>query len=210
MDAIRAAANMSAATWVAGIRHNTRRRRHMNATGDARHRQPNSHGCFICGLANPIGLKMVFHEDQQKNLVRAELTVPETYRSYPGVVHGGIVATILDETSGRALMSDSARAQTGGDIFFVTARIEVRYRRATPTNTPLVAVGWVEQLGQDRSRVKGELRLKDGTVLAECTSLVVRPPPEFLARWGEEAAHWRVYSDQELDRAQAQPDHPPS
>jgi len=176
----------------------------MNATGDARHRQPNSHGCFICGLANPIGLKMVFHEDQVRNQVRAELTVPETYRGYPGVVHGGIVATMLDETAGRAIMSDSARAQTGEDIFFVTAKMEVRYRRATPTNTPLVAVGWVEQWGRDRSRVKGELRLSDGTLLAECESLIVRPPPEFLSGWSEEEAHWRVYSDEELDRAGAQ------
>ena len=176
----------------------------MNATETAAHRQPNSHGCFICGLANPIGLKMVFHEDQVRNQVRAELTVPETYRGYPGVVHGGIVATILDETSGRALMSDSAHAQTDKDIFFVTAKTEVRYRRATPTNTPLVAVGWVEQRSHDRSRVKGELRLADGTLLAECESLVVRPPPEFLSGWGEEEAHWRVYSDEELDRAGAQ------
>jgi len=66
-------------------------------------RQPNSRGCFVCGLGNPIGLKMVFHEDCEKAQVRAELTVPDTYRSYPGVVHGGIVATILDETSALTL-----------------------------------------------------------------------------------------------------------
>ena len=176
----------------------------MNATKTAAHRQPNSYGCFICGLANPIGLKMVFHEDQEQNQGRAELTVPETYRSYPGVVHGGIVATILDETSGRAIMSERTRAQVGEDPFFATARIEVRYRQAAPTNTLLVAVGWVEQLSPNRSRVKGELRLADGTLLAECESLVVRPPPEFLSGWSEEEAHWRVYSDEELDRAGAQ------
>jgi acyl-coenzyme A thioesterase PaaI-like protein len=162
-------------------------------------RQPNSHGCFICGLRNPIGLKMVFHEDYEQKRVLARLSVPECYRSYPGVVHGGIVATILDETSGRALMIYS------GDIndFFVTAKMEVRYRRATPTETPLVAVGWVERYGE-RARVRGELRLAEGgpeepvMVLAECTSLVVRPQQEFLEGWGEEAPHWRVYSDSEL------------
>jgi acyl-coenzyme A thioesterase PaaI-like protein len=162
-------------------------------------RQPNSHGCLICGLGNPIGLKMIFYEDRDKGQVRAEVTVPDTYRSYPGVVHGGIVATILDETSGRALMIHS------GDInaFFVTAKMEVRYRRATPTNTPLVAVGWVERYG-DRARVQGELRLQEGmdgphpTVLAECEALVVRPQPEFLGRWDEEVPFWRVYSDGEL------------
>jgi hypothetical protein len=87
--------------------------------------------------------------------------------------------------------------------FFVTAKLEIRYRRATPTNTSLVAIGWVERYG-DRARVKGELVLKEGadgpspTVLAECSSLVVRPQPEFLGQWEQEVPHWRVYSDQEL------------
>lgn len=173
-----------------------------------RDRQPNSHGCFICGLANPLGLKMVFYQDHEKQQVRAELTVPETFRSYPGVAHGGIVSTILDETSGRALI-----LHTGDDnLFFVTARIEIRYRQATPTNTPLVAVGWVERASEARARVRGELRLKETvgapassqpTVLAECESLIVRPPAEFLGGWGQEAPYWRVYSDGELREAGA-------
>jgi uncharacterized protein (TIGR00369 family) len=163
------------------------------------HRQPNSYGCFVCGLSNPIGLKIVFHEDRANKQLRAELTVPEAYRSYPGVVHGGIVATILDETSGRALMIHSG----DWDDFFVTARMEVRYRRATPTNTPLVAIGWVERYG-NRARVRGQLCLKEGidgpdpVVLAECDSLVVRPRAEFLDQWDQEVPYWRVYSDEEL------------
>ena len=160
-----------------------------------RTRQPNSYGCFICGLDNPAGLKMVFYEDSETLQVRAELTVPETFRGYPGAVHGGIVATILDETAGRALM-----AHTGDDhTFFVTAKLEVRYRHATPTDTPLVAVGWVERMGESRIRVKGELRLRDGTVLAQGESLIVRPPSDFLDRWAEEEPYWRVYSDEELE-----------
>lgn len=167
-------------------------------------RQPNSHGCFICGLTNPIGLKIVFHQDREQMQVRAHLTVSECYRSYPGVVHGGIVATILDETSGRALIVHS------GDVndFFVTAKMEVRYRRATPTDTPLLAVGWVEHYGE-RARVRGELRLAEGQpgagpiVLAECTSLVVRAQHEFLEGWDQEVPYWRVYSDSELKEAGA-------
>ena len=157
-------------------------------------RQPNSSGCFVCGLDNPIGLKIVFDEDREGKRVRADLAVPETYRSYPGVVHGGIVATILDETSGRALMAATGDPQD----FFVTAKMEMRYRRAAPTETPLVARGWVERMGESRGRVKGELCLEDGTVLAECESLVVRPQSEFLDRWNEEVPHWRIYSDVEL------------
>jgi uncharacterized protein (TIGR00369 family) len=158
-------------------------------------RQPNSRGCFVCGLSNPCGLKIVFHEDHEAGQVRADLVVPETYRSYPGVVHGGIVATILDETSGRALMLHTGDS----NAFFATAKLQVRYRRATPVDTPLVAVGWVERAGESRAKVKGELRLQDGTVLAFCESLIVRPQDEFLERWDEEVPYWRVYSDEELD-----------
>ena len=159
-------------------------------------RQPNSRGCFVCGVANPVGLKMVFHEDRSTGQVQATITIPDRFRSYPGVVHGGIVATILDEVSGRAIML----ATGDTNAFFVTAKIEVRYRQATPVNTPLLAVGWVERMGQSRVWVKGELRLKD-VVLAECKSLIVLPGPEFLDRWGEEESYWRVYSDEELEQA---------
>ena len=163
-------------------------------------RQPNSRGCFICGLANPIGLKMVFEEDHEKGQVWAEIILSEHYRSYPGIVHGGIIATILDETSGRAIMMETNDPNT----FFATAKLSVRYRQPTPTNTPLIAVGWVEQMGEDRARVRGELRLKEGAqddtpiVLAECESLIVKPRPGFLSGWDEEVPYWRTYSDQEL------------
>ena len=100
---------------------------------------------------------MVFEEDHECMQVRARLRVPERYRSYPGVVHGGIVATILDETSGGALIVHSGEIND----FFVTAKMEVRYRRATPTDTPLLAIGWVEHYGE-RARVRGQLCLVDG------------------------------------------------
>ncbi len=171
----------------------------MNDILLTKRRQPNSGGCFICGLHNPIGLHMVFEEDSASGRVYARLAVPEGYRSYPGVVHGGIVATILDETSGRAIMMHTH----DDNAFFATAKMELRYRRPTPTQTPLLAVGWVEQFGPSRSRVCGELRL-DGptddpsTLLAECQSLVVKPNPEFLSGWDEEMPFWRVYTDEEL------------
>ena len=160
-------------------------------------RQPNSSGCFVCGLQNPVGLKIAFEEDATSGQVRAEVTVPEAYRSYPGVVHGGIVATILDETSGRALIT-----HTGDEnAFFATAKLELRYRRPAPTETPLVAVGWVVRASENRAKVQGELRLRDGTVLASCESLIMRPDAAFLAGWDQEAPYWRVYSDEELAAA---------
>ena len=66
-------------------------------------KQPNSRYCFVCGRENPYGLKMSFYEVEPGHAL-AEYTVPEHYQGYPGIVHGGIVATMLDETLGRAAM----------------------------------------------------------------------------------------------------------
>jgi len=150
--------------------------------------QPNSRYCFVCGLQNPVGLQLRFKDDSQ-NTVRAEFTVPDQFNGYPGVVHGGIVAAILDEVSGRALLA------RGHDVtnLFVTLKMEVRYRVPTPTNTPLVAVGSIIQAGSIRAKVHGEIRLPDGTVTAEADCIVARPPDEFAEKWEPERPYWKVY-----------------
>jgi uncharacterized protein (TIGR00369 family) len=152
------------------------------------HKQPNSRMCFICGLQNPVGLKMAFYGDPETQEVRSELTVPDAYQGYPGVVHGGIVAAILDEVSGRAVMLHGS-----DEDMMATLRLTVRYRRPTPTETPLTAVGWVERVGGMGARVAGEIRLSDGTVTAECECVLGNVPDEFRARWEPEKPYWKVY-----------------
>ncbi len=151
-------------------------------------RQPSSRNCFVCGVQNPIGLKLVFVDDGQST-VRAEVSVPDQYNGYPGVVHGGIVAAILDEVSGRALIA------RGHDVenLFITLKMELRYRQPTPTNTPLVAIGQIVQAGKSRARVHGEIRLPDGTVTAEADCVMMRPPRTFEERWEAERPYWKVY-----------------
>ena len=154
-------------------------------------KQPTSRMCFVCGRENPVGLKLEFHASEDEKEVRAYLTIPEAYQGYPGVVHGGIVSTILDEVSGRAVM-----LHEGEDRFMATLRMAVRFRHPTPTETPLTAVGWVEQLGGIGARVAGEIRLQDGTVTADCDSLLADTPAEFKESWEGERAYWRM-SDEE-------------
>lgn len=66
-------------------------------------RQPNSRHCFVCGVENPHGLHLTFKQTAPDE-VTVEYTVPEHFQGYPGVVHGGIVAAMLDEVAGRAHM----------------------------------------------------------------------------------------------------------
>ena len=151
-------------------------------------KQPNSRMCFICGRQNHAGLKMDFYEDAEAGQVRSELTVSDEYQGYPGVVHGGIVAAILDEVSGRAIMKGG-----NDDALMATLRLTIRYRRPTPTGTPLTAVGWVEKMGGVGARVAGQIRLSDGTVTAECESVLGNVPDEFRTRWDPEKPYWKVY-----------------
>jgi len=151
-------------------------------------KQPSSRMCFLCGRQNPVGLKLDFYESPEDGQVRVEFTVPDEYQGYPGVVHGGIVAAILDETAGRAVM-----LHRSDDNLMVTLRLTVRYRRPTPTGTPLTAVGWVERMGGVGTRVAGEIRLPDGTVTAEGEAVLADVPEEFRTLWEEEKPYWRVY-----------------
>jgi uncharacterized protein (TIGR00369 family) len=150
-------------------------------------RQPNSRMCFVCGRQNPVGLRLKFLEDVDSHQVRCEFAIPAEYQGYPGVVHGGIVASVLDEVAGRAVMLGRT-----DEVLMATLRMTVRYRRPTPTETSLVAVGWVERISAIGARVAGEIRLPDGTVTAECEAVVANMPDEFRSGWEVERTFWRV------------------
>ncbi len=153
-------------------------------------KQPTSRTCFLCGRQNPIGLKMNWYNDAAAGQIRGEVVVPEHFNGYPGIVHGGIVAAILDETAGRALLLTG-----GAEKFMVTMKLEVKYRRPTPTGQPLTAVGWIVQDGDTRAKVAGEIRLSDGTVTAQCEALLAKAPPAVEANWANEKQYWKVYED---------------
>lgn len=153
-------------------------------------KQPVSRNCFLCGRENEIGLKMNWYNDKERQQVIATVSVPERFCGYPGVVHGGIVAALLDETSGRAVMLNGDY-----DNLMVTLKLEVTYRRPTPCGETLTVVGWVVRQSKSRAKVAGEIRLPDGTVTAASTGIVVRASSEFMAGWKKEKPFWRVYED---------------
>jgi acyl-coenzyme A thioesterase PaaI-like protein len=148
-------------------------------------RQPTSNLCFLCGKDNPHGLKIVWHNDYDNNIVYANITIPEYYRSYPGIVHGGIVAAILDETSGRATMLND-----DFDNLMVTLKMEVIYKQVTPTNTPLKVVGRVVRGTAKRAMVEAEILLPDGAASAKCSALVYQMPREYKTNCKEEQDEW--------------------
>jgi len=81
--------------------------------------------CFGCGTANPVGLHLQFYSTENGGVI-CDIAVPDTYEGPPGYVHGGIIATLLDETMSKAVRLSGAVA--------MTARMEVDYKRPVPSS----------------------------------------------------------------------------
>jgi acyl-coenzyme A thioesterase PaaI-like protein len=151
-------------------------------------KQANSRHCFVCGVENPYGLHLEFYETAPGEVV-SEYTIPDHFQGYPGVAHGGIVATILDEISGRAHIGAVPPR------FMYTVRLEIRYRQNVPTGEPLKIVG---KAGKSKGRTaiaKGEIYNQGGSLLAEAEVLLVDLPEEIIDRTDLEELGWKVYQD---------------
>ncbi len=152
-------------------------------------KQPNSKDCFVCGLENVHGLQLSFYQDSDGQVI-AETVVPKRFQGYPGVVHGGIVASMLDEVAMRAAMVEDHNR------FMVTARMTLRYRRQIPVEQPLTMVGRLERGAGSRRTARGELRLPDGSIGAEVEALMVRYPEAIDDQANLERLGWKVYPDE--------------
>ena len=147
--------------------------------------------CFICGLENPIGLHLHIYETEP-GVVESTYLAPDHFQGYPGVLHGGIVAAIVDEIAGRSLMgSDPLNPR-----FMFTAKMEVRYRKNVPIGKELKIIG---KAGRSRGKsAEGWAGIYDADtseLLAEGKVLLIDVPegqfdPSRLGELG-----WRVYPD---------------
>ena len=86
-------------------------------------------GCFGCAPGNERGLRLVFRREGE--IVMAETVVDNAYEGYEGLVHGGVVATMLDEAMGWALLELAGR-------YGVTRSLNVTYRRPVTVARRLV------------------------------------------------------------------------
>ncbi|NQU29937.1 MAG: PaaI family thioesterase [Anaerolineae bacterium] len=152
-------------------------------------KQPNSKMCFVCGLENPVGLKLNIYQIEP-GVIEAIYIAPDHFQGYPGVLHGGIVATMLDEMSGRALMGDPSEPR-----FMYTGKIEVKYRGNVPINVPLRIVG---KAGKSKKRTAegwAGIYGPDEKLLAEAFTLLFNVPDDTLDSANLEELGWKVYPD---------------
>ena len=91
----------------------------------------NEYHCFGCCPDNPLGLKMEFYEEDDE--IISYWHPNEHYQGWVGVMHGGILSTIIDEIAGWVVLR---KMQTTG----VTSKLEVSYRKPILSSSKVIIV----------------------------------------------------------------------
>ena len=121
--------------------------------------------------------------------VEATYTVSEKFNGYPGIVHGGIIASMLDETMGRTFMEDDPTR------FMVTAELKIRFRKPVPVNVPLKLTGLrIKDTGRV-GHATGEIISPGGDILATGEIIVVNKPGAKMSINDLEDMGWKVYPE---------------
>jgi len=120
--------------------------------------------CFGCGPANPAGLRLEFLLAQDGTVV-CLVTVPEAFDGHPGYLHGGIIATLLDETMGKVLR---ARGRTS-----MTRHLEIDYLLPVPSGAPLRIEGRVVRGEGLKHWTEAKILNLEGTALAKAKGLFI-------------------------------------
>lgn len=118
---------------------------------------PNYELCYVCGHANPLGLNVRFQVEG--DTVTTRFCPDPMHSGYPGRVHGGILAALLDETMGWAPCVAAGR-------FCLAVELNVRYLKSAPPGTELIVTGRAESTTGRIWEASGDITDADGAVYA--------------------------------------------
>jgi len=115
--------------------------------------------CFVCGKENTRGLKLDFVLDKEKKTMETVFIPEEWQQGYADIIHGGIIATLLDEVMGKLAFELGINA--------VTAELSVRFKKPVGRKDKLLIKG---RIINETSRIvyaKAEAGFEDGSLAAE-------------------------------------------
>ncbi len=133
------------------------------------------HNCFGCGRLNEHGLQLSFYVNSDGS-VWADWLPDSKVEGWQGIVHGGLITTVLDEVMGWVLSANR--------IWAVTARLNVSFRKPVEIGVPTRArARIVEDHGRRLDVAAVITRNSDGLTLAEAEGVFVRVSPEMSEAW---------------------------
>ena len=125
--------------------------------------------CFGCGQDNDAGLQMRFEETAEGSV--CEFQVPELYQSWRGMIHGGLIALMLDEAVGWAGWHAGHPGLTG--------RLEIRFRQPLRLGERVRVVGRVERVRRTLVYASAFIdRTSDKARIADATATLMATPTE--------------------------------
>jgi len=128
--------------------------------------------CFGCGPGNAHGLKLRFKLDHANNSSMAKVKLPRQFEGPPGHIHGGILATLMDEAMGKV--------NKIFDTVSMTRHMEISYLRPSPLGVTLTVTGrFVKREGR-KMFMEGEIRNAAGDLLVHSKGLFIQIDPVAL------------------------------
>jgi uncharacterized protein (TIGR00369 family) len=124
---------------------------------------PQNH-CFGCGPTNPVGLQLHFDITPDSAVV-CQAVISDQYEGPPGYLHGGIIATLLDEA-----MSKANRAH---GVTAMTRQMQVEYLRPVPSGAAIRIEGQVTRSEGRKHWTEARILSAEGTVLAHASGLFI-------------------------------------
>ena len=114
--------------------------------------------CFVCGKNNANGLRLSFEIDKEKQTLKTTFVASPTFQGWDGIVHGGILSTLLDEAMAKLVYELGYEA--------VTATLEIKFRKPAFILEPIRVYGEVTEVSKRLIRAKAYISKEDGTILA--------------------------------------------
>ncbi len=124
--------------------------------------------CFVCGKNNPNGLRLHFQIDKEKQTLQTTFSAGATFQGWDGIVHGGIISTLLDEAMAKLVYELGYEA--------VTASLEIKFKKPAPILEPLHVYGEITEVSKRLIRAKAFVAKGDGTILATGNSTLLKHP----------------------------------
>jgi uncharacterized protein (TIGR00369 family) len=120
--------------------------------------------CFVCGKANERGLKLAFHSANGTTL--SEFALPNDFQGYKNIIHGGVIAAILDEAMIQAAMAEGHKP--------VTAEITVRFKQPLSAGRTAIVEAVLTQNGPRIIKARSHISDKtSGVLIAEATGKMI-------------------------------------
>ncbi|MEN8171284.1 MAG: PaaI family thioesterase [Chloroflexota bacterium] len=135
-------------------------------------------------------MKLKFYETAPGE-IEVNYIVPDRFQGYPGIVHGGITAALVDEALGRVHMGSDPKNVR----FMYTAKLNVQYRKPVPIGKPIRIVAQAIKTKRRSAMSEAQVFGPGGNLLIEAEAILVDVPPEALDEVDLEDLGWKVYPD---------------